>query len=45
MIIIVIGAIIYIKFKRNKYINHNNNYYNIEGKNIPFDDEDNSGIN
>ena len=42
MIIIIIGAIICIKCKRNRY---NSNYYNIEGKNIPFDDEDNAGIN
>ena len=41
-IVIVIGVIIYIKFKRNRY---NSNYYNIEGKTIPFDEEDNSGIN
>ena len=46
LILVVIGIMIYIKCRQNKNIKKNNtDYYNIGGRNIPFEDEYNSGIN
>ena len=45
---IIIGIIVYIKCFKNKGIikkNDNTDYYNIDKKNVAFDDENSSGIN
>ena len=46
-VLIIIGIIVYVKCFKNKEITKrdNSDYYNIGKKNIPFDEEDNSGIN
>ena len=46
IIIIVAGIVVYFKFcRKNKYKLDPSNYLNIDGKNISFDDEEDSGIN
>ena len=46
-VLVIIGIIVYIKCYKNKRISKkdNSDYYNIGGKNIPLDEDSDSGIN